>query len=96
MKEFRFTRTTPKMVPTPPPETKVSESLAKSEPNETELSSGKSHSDDIDRDPYRRECEFEPGYDWRTDPYYTESAIRERMKATKAKVQPVSVNDTKE
>lgn len=35
-------------------------------------------------DPYRRKCESEPGYDWRTDPYYSEDAIRERLKATKA------------
>lgn len=37
------------------------------------------------RDPYRRACEYEPGYNWRTDPYYDEDAIRERMKAAKAK-----------
>ena len=48
------------------------------------------------RDPYRRECEFEPGYNWRTDPYYNEDAIRERMKAAKAEKQPASVNDRKD
>lgn len=46
------------------------------------------------RDPNRRSCEYEPGYNWRIDPYYNEDAIRERMKAAKDKVQPVSVNDT--
>ena len=39
------------------------------------------------RDPYRRACEFEPGYDWRTDPYYDEDAIRERLRATKAQME---------
>lgn len=36
------------------------------------------------RDPNRRPCEYEPGYDWRTDPYYDEHAIRERLKAAKS------------
>ena len=48
------------------------------------------------RDPNLRDCEYEPGYDWQTDPYYTEDAIRSRMKATKAKVQPASVSDRKD
>lgn len=48
------------------------------------------------RDPHRRASEYEDGYDWRTDPYYDEDAIRERMKADKARVLPVSVNDNKE
>lgn len=48
-----------------------------------------------ERDPNRRACEYDDGYDWRTDPYYDEDAIRERMKAAKARVLPVSVNDRK-
>lgn len=36
-----------------------------------------------DRDANRRECEFETGYDWRTDPHYTEDAIRQRMARTR-------------
>ena len=48
------------------------------------------------RDLHRRECEFDPGYNWRTDPYYSEDAIRERMKAAKAEKQPVNVNDKRE
>lgn len=39
------------------------------------------------RDPYRRECEFEPGYDWRTDDYYNEDAIRARLESAKAALQ---------
>ena len=35
--------------------------------------------------PCRRTCESEPGYNWRTDPYYNEESIRERLKAAKAK-----------
>ena len=45
--------------------------------------------------PHRRACESEPKYTWRTDPYYNEESIRERLKAAKAKIMPVSVNDTK-
>ena len=48
------------------------------------------------RDPHRRACEYEPGYNWRTDPYYDEDAIRERLKAAKAAVLPTSANDRKE
>jgi len=33
-------------------------------------------------DPYRRDCEREPGYDWRTDPYYSEANIRARPQAS--------------
>ena len=47
------------------------------------------------RDPYRRPCEYEAGYDWRTDPYYDENAIRERLQKAKAKALPVSVKDRK-
>ena len=36
------------------------------------------------RDPHRRDCEYEPGYDWRTDPYYNADAIRERLKDAKS------------
>jgi len=39
------------------------------------------------RDPYRRACEFEPGYDWRTDPYYDEQAIRARLYASKQQIE---------
>ena len=45
--------------------------------------------------PHQRACESEPLYNWRTDPYYNEESIRERLKAAKAKILPVSVNDTK-
>ena len=33
---------------------------------------------------------------WRTDPRYNEDAIRERLKAAKAEILPVSVMDTTE
>lgn len=69
---------------------------AKQPPPEKEVSDTPVHSNHINRDPHQRECEFEPGYNWRTDPYYDEHAIRERMKAAKAKVLPISVNDTKD
>lgn len=49
-----------------------------------------------EREVNRRECESAPGYDWRTDPYYNEEAIRERLKAAKAKVLPIRINNTKE
>ena len=35
--------------------------------------------------PHQRACESEPEYNWRTDPYYNEESIRERLKAAKAK-----------
>ena len=43
----------------------------------------------------RSDIENAPDYDWRTDPYYAEDAIRERMKAAKAEHLPVSVMDRK-
>ena len=33
-------------------------------------------------DPHRRECEREPGYNWRTDTYYSEANIRARLQAS--------------
>ena len=39
-----------------------------------------------ERDPYRRACEFEDRYDWRTDPFYSEDAIRERLLAGQAEM----------
>ena len=47
------------------------------------------------RIPHQHACESEPLYNWRTDPYYNEESIRKRLKAAKAKILPVSVNDTK-
>ena len=58
----------------PPEKTQVSETKPVNPP--TQIT-------DPTRDPYRRPCEFEPGYNWRTDPYYSEEAIRTRMKAAK-------------
>ena len=46
--------------------------------------------------PHRRACESEQGYNWRTDPYYNKESIRERLKASKAKILPVSVFDSQE
>ena len=46
--------------------------------------------------PHQRACESEHGYDWRTDPYYNEESIRERLKASKAKILPASVFDSQE
>ena len=75
---------------------KLPESTDQTPPPENEVPDPPVNSNGIDRDPYRRACEFEPGYNWRTDPHYSEDVIRERMKAAKVEKQPVNVNDKRE
>ena len=70
--------------------------IAKPPLPQNEVSDTPVNSDHSARDPHCRACEYEPGYDWRTDPYYDEDAIRNRMKSAKAEHLPVSANDTKE
>ena len=85
--EFNLKLPTPAdQTPILPPETKKTQTA----PDVSDIPISSDHIESVtsdptppSRDPHRRPCEYEPSYDWRTDPYYDEEPIRERLKAAK-------------